>query len=144
MKAFRAREKGVGIVEVMIALVVIMISALAFSNIQTSTFINMKMSDTRFKVNERAQDMLEVLRANSVDARKGIYNVEFDDTIVLDSSSMPALVSISRWKAGIAAQLSQGGGKISCNDVSCMVSIRWQESVDGALTNQSFDLAGLM
>ena len=144
MNKLKVTEQGAGLIEVLIALVIIMISALVFSNIQTNASANVRMSDTRFKINEHAYEMLELLRANPSEANAGTYNYDFDDEIVVDSDSTQTLASISRWKSGVAQTFNNGGAKIDCSVVRCLVSIRWEESVDGATSDQYFDLVGLL
>lgn len=144
MKLLMRREQGVGLIEVLIALVIVLISALALSNIQTSASVNVRMSDTRFKANEHALDILELLRANATEAKAGVYNSGYDGTVVVDSNSAPTLVRVSTWKGAVAQKFVNGGAKIDCTAVRCLVSIRWKEAVSGSMTDQFFDLTGLL
>ena len=48
----RHREDGVGLIEVMIALAVIVFAALAISNVQSRSLVSMNISDTHFSVND--------------------------------------------------------------------------------------------
>jgi len=63
------RQRGVGLIEVMLALALVMFAALVISNLQTNAFVSMKITETHFTVYEQSQDMLETLRANKADAK---------------------------------------------------------------------------
>lgn len=140
----RYNEHGVGLIEVMIALAVMMFAALAISNVQTNSFISMKMSNTHFNVNDQANDMLDILRANSSTAKSGNYNLEFDSTVDVDVDTHPVLRSIAGWKNHISIELPEGAGQIDCDVDQCRVSIRWKENVDGSYDDQFYHIAGLM
>lgn len=144
MNSNHFKQHGVGLIEVMIALAVMMFAALAISNVQTSAFISMKITDTHFSVNELSQDMLEILRANKTDAKTGDYNLNFDSTIELDPTANPVLISIAAWKKDIQDELPDGAGQIVCDDSRCQVSLRWKENVDGTYTDQFYHIAGLL
>ncbi len=136
-------ERGVGIIEVMVALAVLMFAALSISNLQTSSLVSMEISESHFTVNQQTRDMLEVLRTNVAEARNGIYNLDYDD--VLDTTSTaasPVLHTIARWKQTIGDELPGGAGKIECMTDKCTVSVRWNEYIDGSTAPQYFNMAG--
>lgn len=136
-------QRGVGIVEVMIALVVLMFSALSISNLQTRSLVSMQISESHFTINERSREMLEVLRANAVDARSGVYNLEFDDTLTVpDPVESPVEYTVYQWKQSISEELRNGAGRIGCDAVKCTVSLRWIEYIDGLPAQQFFHIAG--
>lgn len=128
----------------MIALAVMMFAAFAISSIQTSAFISMKVSDVHFEINEKTEDMLEILRANKTKAKSGDYNFDFESTVDPDATVNPILLSIANWKRHIQDELPDGAGQISCDSSRCQVSIRWKENIDGTYTEHFFNMAGLM
>ena len=120
MNTAHCKQTGVGIIEVMIALAVIMFAALVIASVQSNALISVRITETHFGVNEQAQEMLEMLRANKTEAQAGNYNVEFDNTISTDSDSSPVLVNIAAWKNQIGIQLPDGAGQIDCD-----ITRRW-------------------
>ena len=143
MNTAHCKQTGIGVIEVMIALAVIMFAALVIASVQSNALISVRITKTHFGVNEQAQEMLEMLRANKMEAQAGNYNVEFDTTIDTDSDSNPVLVNIAAWKDQVEIQLPDGAGQIDCDITRCEVSIRWRENVDGSDTNQFYRIAGL-
>ena len=136
------KESGVGIIEVMISLALVMFAALAIARVQANAMISLRISDTHFGVNEQAQDMLEILRANKAIAQTGDYNYDYDSTIDVVSGSSQLLQIIATWKNQVGFQLPEGAGSIDCDVIKCQVSIRWKENVDGSYTEQYFNISG--
>lgn len=144
MIARKQKEGGVGLIEVMIALAVIMFAALAISNVQSRSLISMNISDTHFSVNDYAADMLEILRANKSVSRTGSYNISFDGSIDVDVDTHPVSRNIAAWKNRVGTELPEGAAQIACDNDRCMVSIRWKEYMDGSYEDQFFHIAALM
>lgn len=135
-------ERGVGLVEVLMALAVLMFAALSISTLQTNAHISMQISEAHFSVNEQAQDMLEVLRTNTDNARVGSYNTDYDEVITSAAGESVAFASIRQWKTRINSILPDGAGKIECDADKCTVSVRWSENIDGSAAHQFFNMAG--
>lgn len=144
MNSTHFRQRGVGLIEVMLALALVMFAALLISNLQTNAFVSMKITETHFTVYEQSQDMLETLRANKADAKAGDLNLNFDSTIDLDSKVKPVFISIAAWLKTIQDELDNGAGQITCDDNRCTVSIRWKENIDGTNADQFYHIAGLL
>lgn len=144
MIALNPREDGVGLIEAMVALAVVMFAALAISTVQSRSLVSMTISDTHFSVNDYAADMLEILRANRSVSVTGDYNVDFDATIEVDENTTPVSRNIAAWKSRVGNELPEGAAQINCDTDRCLVSIRWKENLDGSYTDQFFRIAGLM
>jgi len=139
----RSDQRGAGVIEVMIALVVLMFAVLSISNLQTSSLVSLEISKAHFGVNEQTQEMLEVLRVNVTDARNGTYNLDYNDALVADTTTAsPAITTIAHWKRRLGEQLPDGAGKIECDVSKCTVSVRWTEHIDGSNAYQYFRMAG--
>jgi len=142
MRLLEQSERGVGIIEVMAALSVLMFAALAISNMQTNSAVSMIISKSHFTINETTGDMLEILRSNAEDARTGSYNSVFDDPPDSTSTANPVDNNIARWKQQVIDELPKGAGQIDCSPVKCTVSVRWSEYIDGSEEYQYFHMAG--
>lgn len=141
MNAALGKQAGVGLIEVMVALSVLMFAALSISNLQTNSHISMRISDSHFEINQLTQDMLELLRSNAKDAKLGKFDVSFDGAIV-GSPSFPVLYAIGQWQQKVASQLPGGSSQIQCTTDACQVTLRWKENIDGTMSNQFFNIAG--
>jgi len=142
VKSFERYEQGVGIIEVMAALSVLMFAALAISNMQTNSAVSMIISKSHFAINETTGNMLETLRSNAEDARTGSYNSVFDDAPGSTTTANPVANTIARWKQHVTDRLPKGAGQIDCSAQKCTVSVRWSEYIDGSDEYQYFNMAG--
>ena len=144
MNRKHVNQQGVGLIEVMMALAIMMFGALVTSSVQTNAMISMSITDTHFVVNEQSQDMLEILRANKTGAKAGDYNLSFDSVIDPDSTVNPVLLNMAQWLNSIQTELDEGAGQIECDSNRCTVSIRWKENIDGTRADQFYHIAGLL
>ena len=144
MNTWNASQSGVGIVEVLIALAVMMFTALGISTLQSKAMISMSISAVHFGIDEHSRDMLELLRANSSEATAGQYDYDFESDVIVDAMTHPVVRDIAQWKNQISDQLPDGAGQIDCDATRCQVSIRWKEYIDGSYEDQFYHIAGLL
>lgn len=126
-------QQGVGIVEVMIALVLIMISAMAVGNMLATSMASAQVSSVHFSVDSLSNQMLATLRSQSVDAQSGSF--DFDGATDETEAVFP---EVSSWNDRIKKSIPQGIGSISCDSSSCDVAISWYENIDGASHRQVY------
>lgn len=124
------KEQGVGLVEVIIALVIIMIAALGIGNLQTSSLTTVQASSVHFAVDQLSSEMLETIRANSAAAASGSFDLA-DGTSSNDE--------VLAWNARVAENISTGVGNIECSSDFCDVVISWTEEIDGTDSTKSFE-----
>jgi len=124
----RRAEAGVGLVEVMVALTILLLAALATGNAQMSSLVAARASSLHFSIDRLSSDIIEVLRSQATDAAVGALD--------LPSSEVHAEVQI--WSDRIAGTLPSGEGRIDCDTTSCDVSISWMEEIDGTLHRQFY------
>lgn len=127
------RQQGVGIIEVMLSLAILLFAAMAMSQLQTSSVVSAQASSVHFSIDHLSSEMLDILRANSTDAAAGSYN--FDGS---DSSSVPANAGAVEWNTRVSETIPTGYGIVACTTDVCDVSISWIEEVDGTDHRQLF------
>jgi len=126
-------QQGVSILEVIISLALIMISAVAVSNMLGVSIASTRASSVHFAIDSFSNEMLETLRAQSNDAQSGSF--DYDGS---DEAKVSILPEVSSWIDRIAEAIPQGAGSISCNSGFCDVEISWIEIVDGGSHRQVF------
>lgn len=126
-------QQGVGILEVIIALALIMMSAIAVSNMLGVSIASTRASSVHFAIDSFSNEMLETLRAQSNDAQSGSF--DFDGS---DEAMVSILPEVSSWINRIAKAIPEGAGSISCDSGFCDVEISWIENVDGGLHRQVY------
>jgi len=121
-------QRGIGLIEVLIALVVLTVGALAVGNLQTASNVAIRNSADYFKLNELSYSIIEQLKADSVKANAGEYNTTFADVLASSSSSNEVGERVNAWKNTVAYILPMGEMQIACASSECLVSMRWYES----------------
>lgn len=131
----RMKQSGVGILEVLIAVLVLATSLLAIASLQTRSLQYNQSAYWRSQANVLAQDMLELLRVN----RGNIAGLTFN------YGGAPGNGDAQLWLANLQNLVPGGEGQVACadgpvaaaaaafNEVTttfCTVSIRWREGVE--------------
>lgn len=128
------KQKGVGLVEVMIALAILMVTAMATSTLQVTGMSSARFSNIHFTLEQLSSDMLEMLRADTSSASAGFY--DFDASA--DTSAVSSDSEVAAWNDRIARLLPSGQGGVECTADECEVSISWIEEIDGSNHRQFF------
>lgn len=126
-------EQGIGLIEVMIALAILLLTALATANLQSSGLISAQASSAHFSIDHLSNEILETLRSHPVEAEAGLLNLD-----PLSSATAVAHAEVASWSQRIADAIPTGEGGISCVAGSCDVSISWIEEIDGTNHRQFY------
>lgn len=121
------REAGIGLVEVMIALAILLLTAFAVSSLQTSSLTSAQASSVHFSIDHLSNEILETLRLHSAQAQSGVLDLDPTDVDAVDIHP-----EVSNWNARIVESIPTGEGTISCGAGLCDVSISWVEEIDGS------------
>ncbi len=145
----QGKQKGVGLIEVLVTVVVLSIGLLGVAALLTSGLRASEGSMLRSKANELAIEITERLYARPGDARCGRFNIALGAAA---AGGTPAQVDLQRWKAHLAADLPAGDGSVNCvastpatpcetqNPAACTVVVQWDDSRAGGAVNQQFTL----
>jgi len=136
----RKKQLGVGLVEVLIALFILAIGALAIVNLQTASAVAISSSADHFKINELSQGIIENLKADANRAIAGHYNTTFNENAA--SASIPSDIAqkINEWKKATSRSLPQGLTQIDCSSSECNIGFKWYEPSHSGLTDQVYNL----
>ncbi len=126
-------EQGIGLIEVLIALAILLLTALATGSLQTSGLISAQASSVHFSIDHMSSEILETLRSHPIEAEAGLFDLD-------TSGSAPsgAHAEVILWNQRIADSIPTGEGGISCVAGFCDVSISWIEEIDGTNHRQFF------
>lgn len=126
-------EKGVSLIEVLIALAIMMLATMASGALVTSSLISARASSLHFSIDQLSSEMIETLRAHPVDAAAGAFDWDSES-----SAAGSANTIVQSWNNRVADAISSGEGGIVCNTISCDVTISWLEEIDGTNHRQIF------
>ncbi len=117
-------QRGVGLIEVLIAVLVLAVSLLAIASLQTRSLQFNQSAYWRSQANIFAQEMFELLRASGTG-------------VTADYGAVPNVTGGDEWTTAIAAAIPGGQGSVACDSRNlvtgaepvtvCTVSIRWTE-----------------
>lgn len=125
MNAFR--QRGVGLIEVLISIVVVALGVLAIIRMQTSMVQANQSALLRSQATFLVYDMADRLRVDRESAITGLYNRNFDDE--MPSAGVSVVGTETRdWLERIDDVLPAGEGAIASNGNQVTVSVRWDDS----------------
>lgn len=136
-------QRGVGLIEVLVALLVLSTSLLAIAALQTRSLQYNQSSYFRSQANILAYDIIDRMRINRENV--SAYNLDFGDAP--DAGGDLASADMGEWVAAIENVLPGGEGSIECNDIGattlslCSISLRWTENtIFGEVDDADMDL----
>lgn len=126
----RARNRGVGLIEVLIAVLVLAIGLLGIAGLQARAIKNSQSAYERSQAVMLSYFMLDAMRANVEAARAGLYNLG-ETCNVPDGTASLIANDQSTWLQALKTTLGDRDttcGSINCVGGTCTVEIRWDDS----------------
>lgn len=124
----RCRQRGAGLIEVLVAVVIVTVGLLGAAALQASALRNNQGSYERTQSSILSQGMFDAMRANLVDVNANAYNTN-GWLCTAPSASGLAASDQARWISGLQAQINPGAcGSIACASGACTVGVRWDDS----------------
>jgi type IV pilus assembly protein PilV len=129
-RAVICREHGFGLIEVLIAILVLAIGLVAVSTVQTRSLNRANGTLKRTAAFTTSSALAEAMRVNASAARAGAYETRHrctdDSTSEADTL---AKADLNRW---FEAMRTLGGaekmcGEVHCGQDSCLVSVAWDD-----------------
>lgn len=136
-----ASQRGVGLIEVLVAVLVMAIGLLGIAALQATALRNSQSSLERSQAVVLSYAILDAMRANLTEARAGGYEMALAcQAPTPPKGGQPTVATLGRsdlvaWIGLINAELGQGGcGSVACASVAgtgardCRVTVRWDDS----------------
>ena len=122
-----ASMRGVGLVEVLVAVLVLAIGLLGIAALQATTLRNSQSSIERTQAVVQTYTILDAMRANLTAARGTSYNMPM--TCVAPSAGTLITSDQRFWLLSAQASLgSTACGKIECKANVCTITLQWDDS----------------
>lgn len=132
-----ARQGGAGLIEVMVALVVLAIGLVGIAGLQLASLQNNHSAALRSQAITLCYDALDRMRANRNAANAGDYTIAFTDAA--PAGATVAAQDLQEWKQAIAV-LPSGAGAIGRAVVGgrtmFTVTVQWDDSRGAAAAEQ--------
>ena len=126
------RCKGMTLIEVLIALLVLSIGILGLATLQTASLNFNAGASQRTQATVLAYDMADKMRANRTAAQAGAYDIAFENpapTCAAPSAAgTVAAQDISTWRMALACRLPQATGSIVRAGTQVTLTVQWDDS----------------
>jgi type IV pilus assembly protein PilV len=131
-------QRGVGLIEVMIAVVVLAIGLLGLAAMQVRTLRDNESSSERGIAVVQTHSIIDAMRADRTNAVNGVFNIAL--TASAPAGSTFRDVTIAGWRTNLTAMLGANAtGAIACNGSACTVTVQWDDS-RGSGGSQTFSV----
>jgi type IV pilus assembly protein PilV len=119
-------QRGVGLIEVLIAVLVLSIGLLGLAGLQVRTMRNNQSALERGVAVVETHAIADALRADRPRAILGNYNRTM--TAPAPTGSLFREVVVAEWLANIRQALgNDANGEITCTEASCVIVIQWND-----------------
>lgn len=137
-------QRGVGLIEVLVTLLILSTTLIALSSLQTRSLQFNQGAYFRSQANMLAYDMLDRIRANDLLSSNSTtkelltaFSMDETDTATVATSPVSS-VDKYQWMTAIKAVLPGAKGKIACDATTrvCRIEISWKELNSSGLTSE--------
>lgn len=125
-KPLNRRQKGVGLIEVLVAMVLLSLCLLGMAGLQVVALRNDQSAQSRSMATIMSYSITDSMRANIAAAKNGDYNLTACSAV---SGTSLANTDVISWISAIKAAIGQTAcGGINCVNGLCEITIQWDDS----------------
>ena len=125
---FARSQDGVGLIEVLIALLVLSFGMLGLASLQLWSLKNNQSSMERSLAVVQTHSIIDAMRADRVTATTGGFDVDVGDEAAVPEGGAFATSSIAAWRANLLNALgAEAEGGVECNGDRCTIRVRWND-----------------
>lgn len=143
IKSARRHETGVGLIEVMVALLVLAVGLLGVAAMQAVTLKNVGSSSERTQAMIQAYSALDTMRLQKNSAAAGTLNTTSGGYQCSTATALGTPGTVAGWLADLRMTVSPSAcGKVNCSvdsggRTNCDVGVRWNdERATGGATQE--------
>ena len=126
-------QRGVGIVEVMVAVLVLSIGLLGLAGLQVRTLRNSESSMARGIAVMESHAVADAMRADRDKAMAGAFDLAIDADP--PSGSTFADRVLAAWRENLETSLGEdASGSVDCTGTDCTITIEWNDTRGSART----------
>jgi type IV pilus assembly protein PilV len=120
------RQRGVGIVEVLVAVLVLSIGLLGLAGLQVRTLRNNQSALERGVAVVETHAIADAMRADRTNATNGLFDIDLDDADPTGTTFANAV--LAGWRENLRATLGdEATGKVDCNGALCEIVVQWND-----------------
>jgi len=123
----RRHQNGFGLLEILVAALVLSIGLLGMAALHLASIKSSQSAYYRAQATLLNYDIVDRMRANAKQARKGAYDVDLESSH--RSGDALANTDMSDWQDALAAVLPSVQRAIACeSDGDCTITVQWDDS----------------
>lgn len=123
-----ATQQGFGLIEILVALLILAIGLLGMASLQTASLQQTTGSQARTQAIFLAEDLVERIRANRPNINDYVLAdpdaLDCDTDFAIDNSGV-AEDDLEEWRNSLACLLPGGNGEVSVNGNTITVDVTW-------------------
>jgi type IV pilus assembly protein PilV len=132
------RVAGVGMIEVLIAVVILAFGLLGIAALQLTALRKSQSSLERSQATVETYAILDAMRANRAAARIGAYNLTTMTCSAPDPGSL-ARRDLANWINSLKQNLGDSAcAMVVCGSVECTISVQWNDTRAKGASDQKF------
>lgn len=121
-------QKGVGLIEVLVSMLILSICLLGMAALQTVALRNGQSAQSRSMAGIMSNSITDAMRANVTEARNGAYNGSTCDVSGEPGGSL-ADSDITAWVSSLKRAIGQSAcGTVLCQAGQCDITVQWDDS----------------
>jgi type IV pilus assembly protein PilV len=125
-RRMRHGQSGVGLVEVLVAVLVLSFGMLGLVGLQLWTLRNNQSALARSMVVVQSYSIVDAMRADRTNAINGRFDITLDAAV--PNSGDFVATTLTAWRANLLTALGPGAtGAVDCDGARCMVTVRWND-----------------
>ena len=133
-------QSGVGLIEVLIALLVLSFGMLGVAGLQLWSLRNNQSSMERSLAVVQTHSIIDAMRSDRVTATTGGFNISVDNLAAVPTGGEFARSAVVSWRANLVGALgNQAVGGIACNGDRCTIQVRWNDQRAAAANSAGGD-----
>lgn len=122
-------QAGVGLIEVLIALVILSLGMLGMAGLQMWSLQTNQGSMERGMAVMQTHTIVDSMRAARASATANGFDIELDDDIdEVEGRTAYATAALTTWRQSLLDNLGEGAtGGVDCDGARCEITIQWQD-----------------
>lgn len=129
LMAYRRKERGATLLEVLVTIVVLAIGLLGLAGLQVTSIQSNHSAYYRSQATILAYDLSDRMRSNRTQALDGAYAIEFPPSSSSNAvSGSRTARDVAEWLNRLADALPSGTGKVESNDNLITIHVRWDDT----------------
>jgi type IV pilus assembly protein PilV len=122
------KQQGVGLIEVLVAVLILSIGMLGLAGLQVRTLRNSQSSLERGVAVVETHFIADAMRADLISVENGDYDI----ALTADPVATPTTFAdnaVAAWRSNLEENMGDGAtGGIACNGRDCTITIQWNDS----------------